>query len=126
MSKSIFVSCVYEDKHRLDTIVKWATDGRLGNGIIVTHETEDKRALGKEAIKQHIRKKIEGAAIVFVLIGNDTHNHNWITAEVELANSFHKEIICIRIPNTTGAAPQILANKKEISFNPEPIQRLLL
>ena len=125
MSKSIFISCVHEDSHRIENIKNWADEGRLGKGIVITHETEDKRLQGKEAIKQHIKSKIQCAAFVFVLVGNDTHNHDWISAEVELANSFHKEIICIRVPHTTGAAPQILANKKEISFNPDAIQRLL-
>lgn len=124
MSKSIFISCVYEDSHRIDSIKKWATDGRLGN-VVITHETEDKRGLGKEAIKQHIKSKIQGAACIFVLIGQDTHNHDWIQAEVELANSFHKEIICIRVPNTTGSIPKLLEGSRLLSFNPDSINQAL-
>lgn len=124
MSKSIFISCVFEDSHRIDSIKKWAKDNRLGD-VVITHETEDKRQQGKEEIKKHIKSKIQGAAVVLVLIGQDTHNHEWIEAEVELANSFHKEIICVRIPHTTGAVPTLLANKRLISFDPDPIKRLI-
>ncbi|MBL0048862.1 MAG: TIR domain-containing protein [Bacteroidetes bacterium] len=124
MSKSIFISCVFEDSHRIESIKKWAMNNRLGD-VIITHETEDKRPLGKDAIKKHIQSKIEGAAIILVLIGQDTHNHEWIEAEVELANSFHKEIICVRVPQTKGAAPILLANKRLISFDPDAIKKLI-
>jgi len=124
MSKSIFISTVYEDSHRIDSIKKWTNDGRLGD-ITITHETEDKRHHGKKAIKQHIMNKIRGASIIIVLIGQDTHNHHWIEAEVELANSFHKRIICMRVPNTYGAVPQILKRYELINFDPDSLKRML-
>lgn len=124
MSKSIFISCVFEDSHRIKSIEKWAVDGRLGR-VAITHETEDKRQLGKEAIKQHIKSKVQGAAFVLILIGNDTHNHAWIEAEAELANSFHKEIVCMRVPQTTGAAPSLLSRKRVIAFDPDSLKKIL-
>jgi MTH538 TIR-like domain (DUF1863) len=124
MSKSVFISCVFEDSHRIDSIKKWAADKRLGD-VVIIQETEDKRQQGKEAVKQHIKSKIQGAAIVLVLVGQDTHNHEWIEAEVELANSFHKEIICIRVPHTTGAVPPLLTNQRIISFDPEAIKKII-
>lgn len=124
MSKSIFISSVYEDSHRIETIKKWAAENKLGP-VVITHETEDKRQQGKEAIKNHIREKIRGATVLLVLVGNNTHNHNWIEAEVELANSFHKRVVCVRIPNTTGSLPLILNRYKLINFDPESIKQLL-
>lgn len=124
MSKSIFISCVFEDSHRIVSIKKWATDNRLGD-VVITQESEDKRQQGKEAVKQHIKSKIQGAAVILVLVGQDTHNHEWIEAEVELANSFNKEIICVRIPHTTGAVPTLLTNKRLISFDPDAIKKLI-
>ncbi len=109
MSKSILISCVHEDSQRINSIKSWTEQNRLGS-FLITSETEDKRHNGVVAIKRHIESKIQGAAIVMVLIGKDTHNHDWIKAEVELANSFHKEIICVRIPHTTGAVPPLLTN----------------
>jgi len=124
MSKSIFISCVYEDSHRIDSIKNWVKDNRLGD-IVITQETEDKRQQGKEAVKQHIKSKIQGAAIILVLVGQNTHNHEWIEAEVELANSFNKEIICVRLPHTTGAVPPLLKNKRLVSFDPDAIKKLI-
>ena len=124
MSKSIFISCVFEDKEKIVPIQKWVKKGLLGD-VVITYEIEDKRQQGKEAVRQYIRKKIEGAAFILVLVGQDTHNHDWIEAEVELANSFHKEIICVRIPNTTGVVPQLLINRKLIAFHPNSIKQYL-
>ena len=124
MSKSIFISCVHEDSPYIDNIKGWAVERRLGD-VVITHETEDNRQEGKEAIKEHIKSKIQGATFVIVLIGNDTHNHNWIEVEIELANSFHKEIICVRVPNTTGAVPALLSRFKLIDFHHGEIRNLL-
>lgn len=117
MSKSIFISCVHEDSAHLAAIKQWEQRGLLGN-IVPTYETEDKRQEGRTAIRNYLQKKIEGSSGVIVLIGNNTHNHDWITVEVELANSYHKKIVCMRIPNTTGAPPPILANYKTVVFDP--------
>jgi len=122
MSKSIFISCVFEDSHQNETLKKWAKEGRLGN-VVITFETEDKRSEGKEAIKEHIKNKIKGCALILVLIGDNTHNHDWINAEVELANSFHKKIICVRLPNTNGSVPSLLTKYDLINFNPVPIKK---
>lgn len=124
MSKSIFISCIFEDNHRIESIKKWAADKRLGD-IIITHETEDKRQQGVEAIKKHIQEKIKGAAVIIVLVCNDTHNHDWIKAEVELANSFQKKILCVRVPNSIGAVPAILNKYKLVNFDPDTIKREL-
>ena len=125
MGKSVFVSCVYEDSSYIKNIERWAKGGLLGNDVNITAETEDKRSQGKEAIKNHIKNKIRGAAVVVVLNGNDTHNHDWIKAEVELANSFHKKLVCMQVPNTKGALPPILKNYDRIPFHPNNLKLLL-
>lgn len=122
MSKSIFISCVYEDSHRIDKFEEWVNDGKLGD-VVLTYETEDKRQEGKGAIRSHIKNKIRGAAIIIVLIGNDTHNHKWIYDEVELAKSFHKKIICVRILNTTSSIPKFLSKLDITNFDPESIRK---
>lgn len=94
-------------------------------GYTFTFEVEDKRYQGTNAIKDTIKKKIEGAAIVLVLIGNDTHNHDWIKLEVEYAHSFHKKICCIRVPGTRGKKPAILNNYKELPFSSNQLLREL-
>ena len=126
MSKSIFVSCVFEDAHHLLHLEKWAKNNLLGEGVAITHETIDNRPLGYDTIFNHLRPKINGASAILVLLGRDTHNHDWIRAEVELANSYHKKLIVARIPDTNGGIPSILANKPIISLHPDSIRKALL
>jgi hypothetical protein len=125
MSKSIFISTVYEDKQKIDNVKSWAESKRLGD-IEITHESEeDKRPLGKQAVKQHLEDKIRKCSAVVVLVGDDTHNHEWIEAEVELAKKFHKPIIPVRLPNTTGGIPEILKNHTEINFKLKSLKKTL-
>ena len=122
MSKSIFISCVLEDSQRIGAIKKWAADGRLGD-VVITNETEDKKREGKEAIKKHIKNKIEAASLVMILIGQVSYTTDWLESAVELAESLHKEIICVRIPRTTGAIPAMLEKYKLVAFEPEALKR---
>ena len=118
--ESIFISYVYEDNKWLKKMLKWEKKGLL-KGYKITHETEDKRHEGKKAIKDHLKDKIKGCSILLVLIGNDSHNHDWIKAEIELANNYRKKICCVRIPDTNGSAPSILNNYELINFHPDSI-----
>lgn len=118
--KSIFVSHVFEDSKWLKNIKKWENNLEM-KGFTFTFEEQDKRIQGKKNIKNFLKQKIKGAAVIVVLIGDDTHNHDWIRVEVELANNFNKKIICMRVPETTGAAPKILSNYDIVDFNPNQI-----
>ncbi|MGP8214839.1 MAG: TIR domain-containing protein [Bacteroidia bacterium] len=126
MPKSIFISCVHEDAQHLSNLEKWAKNNLLGENVTITHETVDNRHHGYDAVFNHIRPRIEGASAVLVLVGQDTHNHDWIRAEAELANSYNKKIIIAQIPGTTGGTPQILKNKTAIPFDPNSIKKALL
>lgn len=122
--KSIFISHVFEDNMHLEKMKKWSKNGLL-NDYVLTFETDDKRSEGKKAISEHIKNKIRGAFAVLVLIGKDTHNHDWIKLEVDYANSFHKKICCVRIPETKGAIPSFLNKFKELAFDPNSILKEL-
>ena len=122
--KSLFVSSVFEDNSCISKLNEWAENSQL-EGVVITHETEDKRHEGQQAIDNHIRKKIEGSAAVLVAVGDDTHNHDWIRREVELANNFNKQVIVTRLPGTTGAKPEILKKYEEVEFTPDAIQKKL-
>lgn len=125
MSKSIFISHVHEDAKWIDKIDQWAKSNKLGNVVITRESQQDMRSLGHDAIRKFLMEKIRGCAIVIVLIGNDTHNHDWIRMEVELANSFNKKVVLVRIPDTTGGLPQIFNGSKPANFDPLSIAKAL-
>jgi hypothetical protein len=124
MSRSIFISHVHEDIQYIGTIEGWAQNRMLGD-LVITVEAEDKRSFGYEVIRGYIEDKIRNASYVLVLVGKDTHNHNWVRAEVELANSFQKKIICMRIPGTTSPPPPILSNYTAINFDVASLKKAL-
>ena len=105
MSKSIFISYVYEDKAARDQIEKWAKAGKLGPNMVAVAESKDLRNDGEAAIKNHLNPKIRGAAAVVCLVGENTHSHGWVQHELSVAASLGKKVILVRIPGTTGAAP---------------------
>lgn len=86
----------------------------------------DNKPYGCDAILNYIRPKIKGASAILILIGQDTHNHDWIRAEVELANNDHIKIIVASIPGTIGSTTPILSNKIIIAFDPNSIKKALL
>lgn len=125
MSKSIFVSRVYEDKRWHDDLERWAKEGRLGFGVAVTGETSDVRQHGERAIKDHLRPYIRGSGVVLVLIGNDTHNHSWITYEIDVAHEMHKDLVLARIPGTTGAPPPNAGARPLVTWEPGALKKAL-
>ena len=105
MSMSVFISHVHEDSPHIQQLKAWNTQGLLGPGLTFTTEVRDLRPQGADAIDAHLRPRIRGAGAVLVLIGSDTHNHDWVRREIELAQSLGKRLVLTRLPGTSGAAP---------------------
>lgn len=125
MPASIFISHVYEDLKARDTLKNWVDARLLGPGLVVTGESEDLRPKGPNAIRSHLSPLLQGAAAVLVLVGRDTHNHQWIDYEVNHARSGHKKVVAVRIPDTHGAPPKSLVGIEVIPMELILIQRAL-
>ena len=125
MPASVFLSHVHEDYGARDTLRGWATQGLLGPQVVVTGESEDVRQHGDRAISRQLSPKLQGAAAVIVLVGNDTHNHRWVEYEVQHALSNRKLVIVVRIPNTTGAPPSVVGGLSIIPMDPSLIRKAL-
>lgn len=125
MPASVFISHVYEDLTARDTLRSWAAKGLLGPGVIATGESEDFRQGGPAAIKRHLSPMLQGASAVIVLVGNNTHNHDWVDYEVNHARSVNKKVVAVRITGTTGAPPKSLAGIEVGSMDVNLIRRAL-
>ena len=124
MPKSVFVSHVHEDKTHVDRLDRWAKEGRLGE-VVVTGETADVRPGGDRAVRDHLSPRLTGAGAVVVLVGQDTHNRQWVDYEVQHALSQNKKVVPVRIPGTTGAAPPALQGVPEVAMEPTAIAKAL-
>lgn len=125
MARSIFISHAYSDRKYAEKIRTWANEGRLGANIVGTTERADYRAQGQSAIKNELRSMIQGCDTMIVLIGNNTHDRPWVDYEIEVANSKHKTILQVRIPNTAGGPPRATKHKFVSPFDPDSIRRNL-
>lgn len=81
------------------------------------------RPQGERAIENHLEPKIRGASVVLVLVGQNTHNHDWGRYELSVATSLNKRIILARIPGTTGPAPEGFRHLPLIPLNPERLEK---
>lgn len=125
MPKSIFVSYVYEDKRHRDNVERWFDDITLGPGRVMITESEDLRPLGERAIESHLKPKIRGAAAVLCLIGQNTHNSDWVKYELDVATSCGKKIVLARIQGTTGAAPPGHRHLPIVTLDPSTLKSLI-
>ena len=125
MPQSIFLSYVYEDHPHRDDVIRWCQQGRLGSDLVTVTESTDVRPQGQSAIENHLKPKIRGASIVLCLLGQNTHNHDWVRYELAVATSLNKRIILARINQTSGAPPQGFDHLPLISLNPEAIAKVL-
>lgn len=123
--KSVFISYKFEDLKYKNKVQKWAKAKRLGDNIVITGESQDVRSDGPNAVKKHINPKIKGAAVVIVLIGQDTHNANGVIDEINSAISQRKPIIPIKIQHTTGKLPNAIKDKTPIVLHPDAIKNAL-
>ncbi|MDW3196487.1 MAG: TIR domain-containing protein [Cytophagales bacterium] len=125
MSKTIFLSYRVVDEKYKKKVVDWAEEGKLGNGVKVLHQMDQGRPLTGNEIKGLIKPKIKGVAMVLILVGNDTHNSNWIKWEIELSKMDNKAIYWMQAPGTSGAPPYELKKIPKIEFNSNSIKSRL-
>jgi hypothetical protein len=125
MSKSLFISYVYEDVEHRDKLKSWADRKLFGENCHVTYERKDCRQQGELAIKRELEAMIQGAGAVILLLGQNTHNHYWVSFEIELAIKKNKKCLVVRIPGTTGGKPKYLLTHTEIPFDVNKIKAAL-
>jgi hypothetical protein len=125
MPRSIFLSYVYEDKRYGDDIKRWCDAGLLGRQYVTITEGQDLRQLGDTVIQNHLRERIRGSAVVLTLVGDDTHDREWVRKELAMATSLGKVVLLMGIPGTRGAAPEGFRHHAELPFDPSSLRAAL-
>lgn len=125
MPQSIFISYVYEDKNYRDNVERWSTRELIGPNRVTIAESADLRQGGERAIERHLKPKIRGAATVLCLVGNNTHNSEWVQYELDVATSLGKKIVLARIPGTSGAAPHRHRHLLLHTLDPSLLRKIL-
>lgn len=121
--RKFFISYVYEDRQYKDQLIDWHRLNLITDWMPV-YEQADVRAGGWRAVKSYLSPLISQCNSIIVLIGNDTHNHQAISYEVQNARSAGLKVISVRIPNTTGAAPPTVPSPT-VRFTVQDVLRAL-
>ena len=123
--QSWFVSYVHEDFSWRNELERWGAEGLLGPVQITGEGRVDKRPFGEQAVRDYLRPILRGVTGLICLVGDDTHNHDWIRYEVAVAQSDRKPVIVVRIPQTRGRAPSLLGGIGITTFEPNAIRRAM-
>lgn len=84
-------------------------------------KTED-----EAVIRQAISKAMVGTSRTIVFVGETTYLSKWVREEVEMSVSNGKSVYAIRLKDTNGAKPKVLAEKNIFlwSWSEERLQEL--
>jgi len=104
MSKTVFVSyhSAKEDTNHKNLLVAWSKndnghfdikfdDTSVGVSINSTNATY---------IKSVIKRKISDSSVFLCLIGENTHNSDWVKWEIDKAIELNKKIVAVKIDST--------------------------
>lgn len=123
--KKVFISHVFEDRHNINYIQKWIDDGLLTGVKLIVEQEGDIRQTGHDAVRSRLKGLISECHGVLVLAGNDTHNHDWIRAEVELANGIPIPVIVAKIGGTAGSVPPLLKQHETIKYQLKSVKNAI-
>ena len=104
----LFLSYKWEDKVQVDSLK--GTLLNPNNKYRHTPKTEriNLKGQGEKVIKNHLKEILGECEALICLIGNNTHESNWVSYELEVANSQEKKIVPVRIKGTNGKTPSLL------------------
>ena len=125
MLEKIFISFRESDRQYREGFEGLLQNPNSSLKAIPISSREDVRHQGESAVKNYIKKMLAESDIMICLIGNDSHNSNWIDYEMDVATSKNIPIIGVRIPNTYGSGP-LLFKKRDlpiINWNVNEIKR---
>lgn len=127
MVEKIFISFRESDRQYREGFEGLLQNPNSSLNAIPISSREDIRHRGETAVKNYIKEMLDESDIMICLIGNDSHNSEWIDYEIDVATSKNISIIGVRIPNTYGSGPFLFKkrNLPLIDWNVNEIQRLI-
>jgi hypothetical protein len=106
-----------------EKIKEWATEGKLGLNVEVTFLDE---IIGNAISHQSsmlLPDYIHASLLVIALVGEENMNHPWRKLEKFLFRSNTPRRVVCRIPYTSGQIPSAFEHLRQISYNPNAIEK---
>ena len=118
----VFISFNYSDSAMKKTVDNWKNQ-EIGTDISFTsldgHSYSDR---GDAHVEQLLSSYIAKSHIVLVLVGNNTHNSQWVKYEIAEAKRLGKTLLWTQLPGATGGAPRELMQERCLPFDMREIQ----
>lgn len=108
----VFLSYKWEDKKYADSLKGYLNNPNNNYRHISISERDDFRNKGKNFIRDYLKGIIGECDALVCLIGKDTHSSDWVLYELDVATSQRKQIVPVRIPNTTGGLPKLINDRQ--------------
>lgn len=108
--KKVFISYYSKgDSHYKNLIMAWAKNNKFKLNIEDKSTDTKIQSNDKNYLKRKMREQIEKASHFIVFIGEDTHEREWVSWEIEQAKKFGKKIIAVK-ENRHFKSPKPLLN----------------
>ena len=117
----VFISYKWGDQNHAKDLDSFLNNPNNKYRHVAIRERDDYRGKGETAVRNYLKGLIGECDALICLIGNDTHNSEWVKYELDVANSQVKKIIPVRIKGTSGGTPSILKNKKILNWSAKEI-----
>lgn len=117
----MFISYRWGDRDYANALKGFLNNPNNKYRHIIKRERDDYRGKGETAVRNYLKGLVGECDALICLIGNDTHNSEWVKYELDVANSQIKKIIPVRITGTSGGAPSIIINKKILNWSAKEI-----
>lgn len=123
MKSQVFISYDASDRRYKNKILKWESQGKLGDVIITSLDDDDLWDDDENLLQDELVRKLQEAELVIVLVGDNNADHPWLDWEGEFCHQWGIRRFLMRIPYTTGAIPREFEVLEEIAYNPNAIEK---
>ena len=102
MARHVFLSFIEED---LQLVELFRGQAKNANSDLAFDDYSLKIPINSDNadyVKQQIRNKIDGVSVTLCLIGDNTHNSDWVDWEIETSDKMGKGIVGMRLHSSSS------------------------
>ena len=124
MQRHVIISCAPQDERYRSKVMKWAQQGQLGERVTAI-SIDDRRFFFADGSMnvELLAYALKESPLVIVLVGDYNWDHPWLDWEGEFCHQWGIKRVIVRIPYSKGQLPEPIALLREISYNPNAIEK---
>ena len=126
MQPTVFIGHTPNDERYSRKIIKWASQGKLGDRVRAISLDDDRFFDNNEDLDRgKVKMALKEATLVVILIGEDNWDHPWLDFEGEFCHQWGIKRVLMCIPYTDGGLPEPFQVLREIAYNPNAVEKEL-